>query len=242
MTIDTAIILAGGLGTRLRSLVADVPKPMAPVGSKPFLSYLMNYWYSQGIRHFILSVGYMHQVIIDYYGSCFLDAKISYAVEQVPLGTGGGLLLASQQYKSNHSVLVLNGDTYFKVSLKALENFASQNQAEVLLSAFESNNTQRYMPLDVGLDGQLNFAINRNIKTRSSPIWVNGGVYLIKPSLLQTLNFNQSEKFSLERDVFNKLYEKNIPIYAKLFHESFIDIGVPDDYLQFQQSQFKETI
>jgi len=89
-----AIILAGGLGTRLRSAVPSLPKPMAPIKGKPFLGYLFDYWLHQGIKHFILSVGYKYEVIHERFGTKYKDADVSYAIENEPLGTGGGLLLA----------------------------------------------------------------------------------------------------------------------------------------------------
>ena len=95
--MTTAVILAGGLGTRLRSVISDLPKPMAPINGRPFLEYLICYWIGQGINHFVLSVGYLHQAIIGYFGNQFKGACIDYVIEESPLGTGGGLLLASKK-------------------------------------------------------------------------------------------------------------------------------------------------
>ena len=93
----TAVILAGGLGTRLRSIIPNLPKPMAPIGDRPFLEYQLDYWIAQGVNRFVLSVGYRHQVIIDYFGNSYKGVEVDYVIEQKPLGTGGALLLAAEK-------------------------------------------------------------------------------------------------------------------------------------------------
>ena len=112
--MPSAVILAGGLGTRLRSVVSDVPKPMAPVGGRPFLEYQLEYWINQGISRFVLSVGYRHEAITEHFGSRYKGVELEYAVEEQPLGTGGGLLLAAEKLKQDTPFLLLNKDTYFK--------------------------------------------------------------------------------------------------------------------------------
>src|SRR5690349_16571222 len=102
----TAIILAGGLGTRLRSVVADVPKPMAPIAGRPFLAYQIEYWIAQGVQRFILSVGYKHEIIMDYFGDRYQGAEIEYAIELLPLGTGGGFLQATKKINSTEPFLL----------------------------------------------------------------------------------------------------------------------------------------
>ena len=116
----TAIILAGGLGTRLRQLVSNVPKPMASVNGRPFLAHLMDYWIGQGITQFIISVGYLKESIINYFGNEYQGIKIEYSEEESPLGTGGGVLLAIKNIKSDDYFVLLNGDTFFEVDLREL--------------------------------------------------------------------------------------------------------------------------
>src|SRR5438067_6674889 len=125
--LNEAIVLAGGLGTRLRSAVADVPKPMAPIRGRPFLEYLFDHWIDQGIRRFTLSVGYRHEVIVDHFGKAYHGATIRYAVERSPLGTGGALLGTLATFSVEAPVLLLNGDTYFAVDVKRLSEFAARN-------------------------------------------------------------------------------------------------------------------
>ena len=141
--IETAIILAGGKGTRLKKIVSDVPKPMAPINNRPFLEYLMDYWINQGISKFILSVGYLNEVITNHFGNSYGSAQIEYVFESSPLGTGGGLLLASKDL--NESFLLLNGDTFFEVKLSDFYSFHKKHNSEWTMSLFRSFDIERYM-------------------------------------------------------------------------------------------------
>ena len=116
--MTTAIILAGGLGTRLRSAVPDLPKPMAPIAGRPFLAHQMDHWIGQGVSRFVLSVGYRHEAISSHFGRRFHGAAIDYVVETSPLGTGGAVKLATAGLPRDEYTLLLNGDTYFDVPLR----------------------------------------------------------------------------------------------------------------------------
>ena len=113
------IVLAGGLGTRLRGVIGEIPKCMAPVAGKPFLQYQLEWLSRFNISHVVLSVGYLREQVIDFVNGREWPFKISYAVEREPLGTGGGIRLALQKCRGN-KVYVLNGDTFYNVNLKAL--------------------------------------------------------------------------------------------------------------------------
>ena len=119
--VRTAIILAGGLGTRLRKVAPKVPKPMAPINNRPFVEYQMDYWINQGITQFILSVGYLKDVIINHFGNSYKGISIEYVEESSPLGTGGGLLFAAKNL--HETFVVLNGDTFFEVNINSLYKF-----------------------------------------------------------------------------------------------------------------------
>ena len=134
-----AVFLAGGLGTRLRAAVSDVPKPMAPVQGRPFLERLLDYWIGQGVQRAVLAVGYMHETIRQHFGEKYRNCVITYSVEQQPLGTGGALVQALPLVQAE-TFLVLNGDTYFAVPLPALTEFHQQRRAKVSLSLFRSDN------------------------------------------------------------------------------------------------------
>ena len=188
-----AIILAGGLGTRLRSVVSDLPKPLAPVGGKPFLEYLLNYWYGQNVKRFILSVGYKHELIRDQFGSKYKDAEINYAVETKPLGTGGGLLLSIKQLQSKEPFLLLNGDTFFAVNYADLLNHHIQCGADMTLSLIEVPENKRYS--GVLLDkNRMVCSMETRGGSSKNPL-VNGGVYMVESDLLNKYERNISKKY-----------------------------------------------
>lgn len=222
-----AIILAGGLGTRLRSAVPDLPKPMAPIGGRPFLEYQLDYWVIQGIDHFVLSVGYRHEVIIDYFGTSYKGAELSYSIEHTPLGTGGGLLLAIEKIGIAEPFLLLNGDTYFAADWKMLSEFSQANDADWCFSLFRANEKGRYMGMDVSPQGQI---ISLRSDTGHPGRLANGGVYWVHPRALHGGRFSLGEKVSLEDDIFPAALASGQRLFGIEFSGIFIDIGVPDDY------------
>jgi D-glycero-alpha-D-manno-heptose 1-phosphate guanylyltransferase len=227
MAIISAIILAGGLGTRLRSVVPDLPKPMAPICGRPFLAYNFDYWIRQGVNRFVLSVGYRHEVIIDYFGNSYKGAELVYVIEQTPLGTGGGLLLAAHEMGQNEPFLVLNGDTFFAVNLKDLIAFSQTNNADWSFSLFRTGETGRYMGMEVSPQGRiLSLKSDSGLPDRLA----NGGVYWIQPRALQGIMAVSSDKVSLEDDIFPAAMASDRRLFGIEFSGPFIDIGIPDDY------------
>ena len=113
------IVLAGGLGTRLRSVVKEIPKCLAPIGDRPFLGYLLDWLVSQEVDHVVFSVGYLREQVIDYVQSGVWSFTYDFAVEESPLGTGGGIRLALEKCRENQ-VFVVNGDTFFPVNMKEM--------------------------------------------------------------------------------------------------------------------------
>jgi D-glycero-alpha-D-manno-heptose 1-phosphate guanylyltransferase len=225
--MTSAVILAGGLGTRLRSVVPDLPKPMAPINGSPFLEHQICYWISQGINHFVISVGYMHQNIINYFGSHFEGVSLEYVIEKSPLGTGGGLVLALKKVSQQENFLLLNGDTYFKIELKDLINFSVQNDADWCFSLFRTGELGRYLGMSILPDGQIT-----SLQADSSSIerLVNGGVYLVNPHALSAIPILSGSKVSLEQDIFPVAMRMGQRFFGKEYENAFIDIGVPDDY------------
>lgn len=225
-----AVVLAGGLGTRLRSVCADRPKPMADVNGKPFLHHLMKYWVREGVSHFILSVGYLHEKVIEYFGSSFEGVPISYAIEHIPLGTGGGLLLALDSlFDLNKPILALNGDTYFEVPLQALTNFQIKTGCAGCLSLLSIEKNTRYGGIQVLPSGQI---ISFKEKSDMGPSLINGGSYLFDPSFLkQIFPSIVDQPVSLEADILTKLMSLN-QAYGTVFDRYFLDIGIPEDYFQ----------
>lgn len=221
--MTTAIILAGGLGTRLRSVVPDLPKPMAPVAGKPFLAHQMDFWVGQGVRRFILAVGYRHEAIQHHFGSSHRGASIEYSVESAPLGTGGALLQAASRVDDERALL-LNGDTWFDVPLPALAARAMQLNADWCFALFRHDDPARYMGVGVDRAGRV-----RALRCADSPL-ANGGVVWFRPAALRAIDHEPGCVLSLENDVLPRSLARGQRFAALECPGAFIDIGVPADY------------
>lgn len=221
-----AIILAGGKGSRLKSVVSDVPKPMALISNKPFLEYLLNYLMTQGIQKVVFSVGYKAQVVSDYFGEKYKGICLDYEVEKEPLGTGGAIALAMNKI-SGDSVYVLNGDTLSKTSLKEMSIQHVENGSDVTIATKFISNSTRYGTLNI--EGG---RVTRFLEKKESSGFINTGVYLFSKNWFNRVKPNQN-RFSLERDILEKELEKS-SVYAFLSEGYFIDIGIPEDYQRAQ--------
>lgn len=219
----TAIVLAGGLGTRLRSVVNEVPKSMAPVHGRPFLGFLLDYWIDQGIKNFVLSVGYLNDKIQEYFSVRYRNCPITYVIETTPLGTGGGLrkVLLDLEWQQSEVVLI-NGDTWFEVDLNILWT-ASRLPITIALKPLSEN--QRYAGVLVDYNNRVSsFGVKAN-----GPCLINGGCYLINiPEIMNQIQ-KFPTKFSLEEDFLVALAEKEF-IGGNIQDVSFLDIGIPEDY------------
>jgi D-glycero-alpha-D-manno-heptose 1-phosphate guanylyltransferase len=225
--VTTAIILAGGMGTRLRSVVPDLPKPMAPISGRPFIEYQLDYWIDQGVDRFVVSVGYKKEVIMNHFGSSYRSVPLIYAIEEEPLGTGGGLLLASQGL--GEPFLVVNGDTFFEVNLAQLLKFHSDHSADWTFSLFRTSEVGRYMGIEVKTNGYID---SLKSGTREMGRLANGGVYLVNPSVLANKSFIPGSKLSLEDDLLPALLAHGCKLFGLEFLGVFIDIGIPEDYFR----------
>lgn len=220
-----AIVLAGGLGTRLRAAVPDLPKPMAPVAGRPFLERLLDYWIAQGVTRFILSTGYRHETLAAHFGAAFHGAAIRQVVEDRPLGTGGGLLLARSAVEAAGPFLVLNGDTFFEVALRALRDFHAARGAEATLSLFRSPQQGRYTGIKVGKEGEI-----QSLSAGKKGGLANGGVYLMEGSFLEGGPWPPRSAVSLEEDILPFAVRAGRRVYGMECAGRFLDIGVPEDY------------
>lgn len=219
-----AIILAGGFGTRLRSVVSDVPKPMAPIAGRPFLEWLLDYLTPFGFDHVVLSVGYLHEVIEQHFGNRYRDIRLSYAVENEPLGTGGGILNALSCCQGD-DVVVLNGDTLFRIDYNLLRDFYLHHDTRLAVVLRQVEDTSRYGAVSTDCcDRITRFAEKADSQGFGN---INGGIYLLNRTLFE--GFRVGDSFSFERDIMQRRYE-NEPFYAYTAGDYFIDIGVPDDY------------
>ena len=229
--LDSLIILAGGLGTRLRSVVSDLPKCMAPVNGKPFLNYVIDYFQQQGITRFIFSVGYKHEVIITYLEQLttrYSPFTFHYSIEKEPLGTGGAIKKACEKVNGKN-VFVTNGDTLFKANIPALKNFHSQKKAECTLALKPMMNFSRYGVVELNENGSVkNFCEKKYYKSGL----INGGLYMLNVEFF--LNRQLPEKFSFETGYLEKFYEEHT-MYGLEQDGYFIDIGIPEDYERAQK-------
>ena len=217
-----AVILAGGLGTRLRSVVREVPKCMAPVDGRPFLQYMLEWLERFGVSHVVLSVGYLKEVVFEFMESREWPFRVDYAVESEPLGTGGGIRLALQ-YCDGNQVFVLNGDTFFNVDLRTLPFAAPVTLALKPMRSFDRYGTVLW-------DGDLVTAFRE--KQPCSEGLVNGGVYAIDRSQLDLSLF--PKKFSFEKEVLEPLADLG-QVAGRIQEGYFIDIGIPEDYGRAQR-------
>lgn len=225
-----AIVLAGGLGTRLRSVVSDLPKPMAPIGDKPFLEYILKYLQNNGITRVILSVGYKWETIKEYFGDQFENIELIYSVEDEPLGTGGAIKKAMNQVK-NSQVYVINGDTFFDLDLK---NLVLEDNSKLILSLKHMIKFDRYGCVESD-DNNLITAFTEKGYRESGNI--NGGIYLASKNIFDS--YELDEKFSFEE--FLQMNFTELKISVKVFEKYFIDIGIPEDY-EKAQSEIKNHI
>lgn len=227
IVIKEAVILAGGLGTRLRSAVPDLPKCMAPILAKPFIGYLIDYLQQQGIEKFIFSLGYKYDLIEQYLNTQYGNLNITYSVEELPLGTGGAIRLACKT-ATEKTVLVVNGDTFFKINLTKLASFHHMCGAHCTLSLKPMLNFNRYGVVELKNDYSI---LSFKEKQFYQKGLINGGVYLLHAA--KFLEDNLPEKFSFEKDYLEK-YLGSRRFYGVIQDEFFIDIGIPEDFERAQ--------
>jgi D-glycero-alpha-D-manno-heptose 1-phosphate guanylyltransferase len=225
-----AILLVGGLGTRLRSVVSSAPKVLASIGEKSFLELLVRQLSSQGIRRLVMCSGYLADQIESKFGDGRMwDVSIEYSKEEMPLGTGGAVKLAERYLKDATQFLVLNGDSFLEIDFQSLLAFHRQHDdAIATMAVLRVENASRYGTVHVDPRGRINaFAEKTGSET---PGVVNGGIYVFNHSVLQHIPEGPA---SLERDVFPRLLNQGV--YAQEQHGKFIDIGTPADYARAQE-------
>jgi len=229
------IILAGGLGTRLRDTVPDLPKSMAPVAGRPFLFHVINYLRSQGIEKFIISLGYKHDMIEIYLNAQFSTLNFQCSIEQEALGTGGAIQLACTK-TTEKDVLVVNGDTLFKADLHEAAMFHNNNMAECTLLLKPMKNFDRYGVVETNGDNMVSRFKEKQFYPAGN---INAGIYIL--NIPKFLDEEFPSKFSFEKDYLEKLYSKR-RIYGLVQDKYFIDIGIPEDYNRAQTELAKPPL
>lgn len=230
-----AFILAGGLGTRLRSIVDNQPKPMADIENKPFLAHQIEQLKAQGITQVILCVGHLHDHVLSYFGNGEAWGMcIDYSIETSPLGTGGALKHAERFVDG--SFLVLNGDSFFGIELKRLIRFHEARKEEDkdcvgTLALTTVPDAGRYGSVLLDRNGRiLKFAEKSTAHTASAGL-ISAGVYMLEPEILETIPVAQ--KVSIERTVFPSFLANGSRLYGYEGDEFFVDIGTPEGYYKF---------
>lgn len=216
------IILAGGLGTRLAHIVQDLPKPMAPINGKPFLSILFDQILSFKFQRIILSVGHKSDKIEEYFGSSYSGIELIYSKEESPLGTGGAIKKAISHCNSEY-VFILNGDTYFDIDFNSMFKMFSESSADMAIAVKELKDFDRYGTVSF----QNNIITGFAEKKKTSRGYINGGTYLMNLKKINTLEW--PDKFSFEKN-FLELRYKDLKFMPFISDKYFIDIGIPEDY------------
>jgi D-glycero-alpha-D-manno-heptose 1-phosphate guanylyltransferase len=225
--ISEVIILAGGLGTRLRPAVSDLPKCMAPVNNRPFISYVIEFLAQQGIQKFIFSLGYKSETITRYLNTHNHSFSFQYCIEEEPLGTGGAIKSACHK-TTEENVLVTNGDTLFKINVPQLSDFHLTNQADCTLSLKPMEQFDRYGVVELDKNKSI---VSFKEKQFYETGLINGGMYALNARTF--LQEKLPERFSFEKKYLESLYSQR-KMYGIVQDEYFIDIGIPEDYQRVQ--------
>ncbi len=222
-----AILLAGGLGTRLRSVVNDRPKPMALIQGRPFMEYVIRELSMQGMSQIIFAVGYKGSMVEEYFGDGrAFGVKASYAYEETLLGTAGAIKNAAR-YLEGEQALVLNGDTFYRLDYSRLTAQREAQELDMALVLRQVEDVSRYGQA-ILTDGRLT---GFNEKTKDpKPGTINGGVYLMTRELISQI---PDGKVSLENDMIPKWLSQGRRLGGFVNDGYFIDIGVPEDYYRF---------
>lgn len=215
--LKEVIILAGGLGTRLRDVVKDVPKPMADINGKPFLHYIFKYLKAQGVLRVILAVSYKKEFIVDYFRDKYLGIEVKYSIENSPLGTGGAIKKALE-YITSSECYVINGDTYFTPSLDGIRLLDSS----ISLSLKYMTNFDRYGSVVIN-NGYIESFLEKKYFKEG---YINAGIYKIKKDIFN--GFVLDSRFSFE--TFLEIHFRELNATGIVFDNTFIDIGIKEDY------------
>src|ERR1700733_2170786 len=225
-----AIMVVGGLGTRLRSVVPSAPKVLASIGEKSFLELLVSQLRSQGIRKLVMCTGYLADQIESKFGNGRMwDLSIEYSKEEMPLGTGGAVKLAERHLQDVPEFLVLNGDSFLEVDFQSLMGFhRGHDGAIATMAVLRVENASRYGTVQMDASGRVTGFAEKTGSEASG--LVNGGIYIFEHSVLQQIPKGPA---SLERDVFPRLLDRGV--YGQEQRGMFIDIGTPTDYARAKE-------
>ncbi len=220
-----AIILAGGLGTRLRSVIDNVPKPMADINSKPFLCFILENLYQYGFRKIILSIGYKGDLIVNYFGTNYKGVEIVYVMDEIPLGTGGAIKKSMQYIVEDHA-FIINGDTFCDIKFSELEDMWCKSYKNIM-TVVKKSSTLRFGKVKVS-EG---YVLEMHEKNSTGSGLINAGCYVLSKIIFE--NSNGIQRGSFETGLLAKLIS-NHEVLAYIHSGEFIDIGIPEDYAKAQ--------
>lgn len=221
-----AIVLAGGLGTRLKEVVSDVPKPMAPINGRPFLSLILDNLADAGFDEVCIAVCYLKHTIINFFGNSYRGMRILYSVEESPRGTGGAICDAAKMF-SDGDFFVINGDTYVEIDYQEIAYSHKASGADISVALGRVSDTSRYGRVAVDTEGFISGFTEKGVAGSGL---INIGVYCLDKALPQ--RFSAPGQFSFEEKVLMS-DDMELGINAVEFKRSnFIDIGVPEDYMK----------
>jgi D-glycero-alpha-D-manno-heptose 1-phosphate guanylyltransferase len=223
-----AIILAGGLGTRLQGVIGEYPKCMAPINGRPYLSYLFDYLEQQKCTRVILSLGYKNWIITKWLEEQDVLFEVDCVIEDEPLGTGGGILAAMEESETDN-VVIVNGDTMFKTDLREQMKLHTGNNAEATLALKKMQQFDRYGIVNTDANGIITSFEEKQYREEGQ---INGGVYILNREAF--LARQLPGKFSFEKDYLER-FTKEKKFYGYVSDSYFIDIGIPDDYASAQE-------
>ncbi|MBX9742868.1 MAG: NTP transferase domain-containing protein [Chthoniobacterales bacterium] len=221
----TAIILAGGNGSRLKELTKETPKPLLNIAGKPFLFYLLDYLNNEGITEVVLAIGYLASQFKQTIGEGYKNITIKYSIEAEPLGTGGALTQALTM-TSQENIFVFNGDTLFKGNLKMLQEIHREATVPLSLMLRYVEDTARYGKID--FKDKYVRAIQE--KGKAGPGYINGGVYLLCKNQWPIM---EEKTYSLESETLPFLISTN-KVACVVSNDYFIDIGILEDFYRGQ--------
>jgi D-glycero-alpha-D-manno-heptose 1-phosphate guanylyltransferase len=223
-----ALLLVGGLGTRLQSILPATPKPLAMIGNMPFLQLLVLQLRSQGIRRIVMCTGHLADQIEEEFGDGQKwDVAIDYSRESRPLGTAGAVKFAQHHLQGVCDFLVMNGDSFLELDLRQFIRFHREHGGLISMAVRRVPDAARYGTVQLDT---LHRVVGFNEKTGSqAPGIVNGGVYVFNRAVLGNIPEGPA---SFEKDVFPRILEQGV--YAAEQHGMFIDIGTPEDYARAQ--------
>lgn len=225
------IVLAGGKGTRLQSVVNDVPKPMADINGKPFLKYIFEYLSRFDVFKIILSVGYKQEIIKQYFKNNYKNISIVYSSEETSLGTGGAIKQALDMCDDEYAI-VLNGDTFCNININEFYNRFDSKKNIMTIALKKMKNVDRYGSVDIKNDKVILF----NEKKYYKEAFINAGIYIVKKNIFE--GYDLDLNFSFEEFLEKNIQNLNISPYVE-DNNYFIDIGIPSDYKK-AQIDFKE--